>query len=89
MTFTEAYELLKDNKYITRAAWEANGDYCMLAPKMPCIWKILFHPTLSAGNWGPSLEDLEATDWQEIFAKVEADIVVPAIEDVQVEAQVV
>lgn len=72
MTFQEAYELLQQGKYLTRDFWNVTGEYCILLPGMPYIWKILMIPNPSAGNWLGTIEDMNATDWK-IVEKKEAE----------------
>ena len=64
MLFTEALEHLKEGKYISRPTWNITGEYIVLMPGMPYIWKILTQPNPNAGNWLPLMDDLLATDWE-------------------------
>lgn len=66
MNFQEAFKLLQDGKYVMRKEWLASGEYCILLPGMPYIWKILLVPNPSAGNWLPLMADLLADDWMTV-----------------------
>lgn len=70
MLFNDALQLLIDGKYVSRNAWDASGEYCILLPGMQYIWKILTQPTPNPGNWLPLVADLLADDWKEL-SKVE------------------
>jgi hypothetical protein len=64
MMFEEALKELLKGKYISRSAWDASGEYCILLPGMQYIWKILIQPNPNAGNWLPLVSDLLADDWK-------------------------
>lgn len=63
MLFTEALKALTEGKFAARTEWECNGEYVVLLPGMPYLWKIMTQPNPNAGNWLPLLADLEANDW--------------------------
>ena len=64
MLFMEALENVIEGKYVTRNAWDSTGEYIILLPGMPYIWKILTQPQANAGTWTPLVADLEADDWK-------------------------
>lgn len=63
MNFQDAFSQLKEGKYLAREAWESSGEFCVLLPSMPFIWKIVYMPNHSCGNWLPMVADLDAQDW--------------------------
>lgn len=70
MKFEQALDLLKQDKYVTRAAWEeTTGEYIVLLPGMTYIWKVLFAPNPSCGNWLPMIQDIDADDWKLVEVK--------------------
>lgn len=71
MNFNEALTGLKSGSYFQRPAWEATGEYVSIMPGMQYIWKILFQPNPSCGNWLPTVDDLEANDWKELVAPID------------------
>ena len=71
MLFTDALAALQNGLYAARGAWDSTGEYCVLLPGMPYIWKILTQPTPNAGNWLPTLADLLADDWKVMPCKLE------------------
>lgn len=64
MLFKEALEALIQGKYVTRNIWDATAEYVIVLPGMSYIWKITVQPTANAGNWLPTLADLQADDWK-------------------------
>lgn len=69
MFFKEALDALLEGHYISRNSWDVTGEYCVLLPGMPYIWKILTQPNPNAGNWLPLLADLLADDWKIVCKK--------------------
>ena len=63
MNFSDALVGLISGKYLQREKWKTTGEYVILLPGMPHIWKILVQPNPNAGNWLPLTEDLAAQDW--------------------------
>lgn len=76
MFFSEALNKLVAGHYVTRTVWDATGDYCVLMPGMPYIWKIMTQPTPNAGNHLLSVADLLADDWKAYSRKSEEGIAV-------------
>jgi Protein of unknown function (DUF2829) len=64
MLFMEALANVIEGKYLTRNAWDVTGEYIILLPGMPYIWKILTQPQPNAGTWTPLVADLDADDWK-------------------------
>lgn len=64
MFFHEALDALVKGKFVARAQWDSTGEYCILLPGMPYIWKILTQPNPNAGTWTPLVADLLADDWK-------------------------
>lgn len=64
MLFMDALKELHEGKYVSRAAWDKSGEYCVLLPGMQYLWKIMTIPNPNAGNWLPLISDLEADDWK-------------------------
>lgn len=63
MLFTEALKDLQDGKYVTRNGWN-DGSYLALLPAMQFVWKVTTIPNPAAGNWLPTISDLNADDWK-------------------------
>lgn len=84
MNFQEAYAQLKAGQYMQRAEWNTSGEYCILLPGMPYIWKILLIPNPSAGNWLPTCADFDANDWNVFERAVPAEVTAEAIDTVTV-----
>jgi hypothetical protein len=66
MNFQEAVTGLQAGLYLTRNAWDATGEYVILLPGMQYIWKIIFQPNPSCGNWLPTISDIMADDWKQV-----------------------
>jgi hypothetical protein len=70
MKYIEAYELMKEGKDLSRAAWDyvtADGvkdeKFCVMFKNVNYIMCFRYHPNPQFGNYVPLLEDLEADDW--------------------------
>lgn len=66
MLFEEALKHLISGEYVARSSWDAVGEYIIILPSMPYIWKILTQPNPNAGNWMPTIADLLADDYKVI-----------------------
>lgn len=79
MMFEEALKHLVNGEYVQRNAWKQSGEYAILLPGIPYIWKILPNsmPNPSAGNWLPTVADLMADDY-EVIKKTDREIL-PAV----------
>ncbi len=70
MLFTEVLNALTNGngRYAQRNAW-TDGSYLVFLPGTEYIWKVIpkyppqNQPT--AGNWLPTVADLQADDWKE------------------------
>lgn len=65
MLFIEALEALKSGKHISRLSWSEEDGYLTFMPGMKHIWKIIIKPQPNAGNHILSVEELNASDWEE------------------------
>jgi hypothetical protein len=66
MMFEEALKHLIEGEYVQRTAWKTTGEYVISLPGIPYIWKILTQPSPNAGNWLPTIADLQADDFEVI-----------------------
>jgi hypothetical protein len=60
--FEEARAKLKAGSHVLRKSWN-DGSYIVLMPGMPLIWKIITLPSVNAGTWMATMDDMEADDW--------------------------
>ncbi len=63
MDFDDVLKNLWRGIYISREAWDGNLQYLAAMPGIKYIWKIVVDPELNAGNWLPTIEDYQATDY--------------------------
>lgn len=77
MMFEQALKHLIAGEFVSRATWDATGEYIISLPGIPYIWKILTQPSPNAGNWLPTIADLLADDYK-IVTKKEHEVVTPA-----------
>ena len=68
MLLSEALELLKAGKIVSRESWLETDGYLSLMHGMSHIWKVMLKPQPNAGNYIMSFDDLGATDWCEYDA---------------------
>lgn len=66
MMFEEALKHLVAGEYIQRNVWKTTGEYVISLPGIPYIWKIITQPAPNAGNWLPTIADLQADDFEVI-----------------------
>lgn len=75
MLFDEALAMLKEGHAMHRELWSLEDGYLQIMPGMKHVWKIVLLPNPNAGNYIFSIEDFDASDWQEF--KVPPVIEVP------------
>jgi uncharacterized protein DUF2829 len=61
MNFNHAIQQMKMGNCVKRNGWE--DGYCCLMPDMAYLWRIITKPQANAGNFLPTLSDIEAEDW--------------------------
>lgn len=64
MNFLEAIDALQKGLFVVREGWKVEHGYLAFMPAMQGIWKILFHPTVNAGNHFFNMEEMMANDWK-------------------------
>lgn len=64
MLLQDALKLMKDGCQMIRAGWKEQDGYVVLMPGMTHCWKVVLKPTVNAGNFMWSYEDLTANDWE-------------------------
>lgn len=77
MLLSDAMVALHAGHSLCRAAWTLDEGYLVLMPGMKHVWKIVLNPAPNAGNYIFSVEDLEASDWQDfVFPSAPIEAVV-------------
>lgn len=79
MNFQEALHVLKHGKYVSRPGMIETGEFLVLFPDMPFVWKIVPMPNPNAGVWFGKVEDLDANDWVVYEGKAS----LPVVEEVK------